>query len=210
MYERRGPHDALTQSGGWPTAIRGLLAIVFGVIALTSPGSTALAFVILFALWAFIDGGMAFVVAARRGREGLRWGWFVFEGIVSIAAGVLALAYPHLTVLALTIIVAARAIVLGAIEIYGAIASREAPHRWLYGLTGVVSVLFGAMLLWHPLVGALALIWTIGMYAIVAGVMLLALGIQVGWREHREHTERAEHGPRGEPWGQQTPNPAQG
>lgn len=200
--------DPLTQSTAWPTALRGLLAILFGIVALASPGATALALVIVFAIWAFIDAGFAFYVAVRRGREGLRWGWFVFEGMVSVAAGVLALAYAGVTILVLTILVAARAIVLGIITLAGTFTSTESPHRWLYGLTGALSVLFGVLLLFHPLVGALALIWMIGIYAIIFGVTMLALGFQV--YRHRRHEHLQQPGSRGEPWGPQMPTPARG
>jgi uncharacterized membrane protein HdeD (DUF308 family) len=200
--------DSLTHSTGWPTVIRGLLAILFGVIALARPQATALALVILFAVWAFVDGGFAFYVAAQRGRLGMRWGWFLFEGIVSIAAGVLALSYPGVTVVVLTILVAARAIMLGVIMLTSAFTSKESPHRWLYALTGVVSALFGFMLLVHPMVGALALVWTIGIYAIIFGVAMLALGFQV----HRHHRREMPREPesRGEAWGPPKPTPAPG
>jgi uncharacterized membrane protein HdeD (DUF308 family) len=200
--------DPLTHSTGWPTIVRGLLAILFGVIALARPQATALALVILFAVWAFMDGGFAFYVAAQRGRAGVRWGWFLFEGLVSIAAGILALAYPGVTVLVLTILVAARAIVLGAIMLTSAFTSKESPHRWLYALTAVVSVLFGFMLILHPLVGALALIWTIGIYAIIFGVTMDALGFQVQRQHRREKSQHPES--RGEAWGPQAPTPSPG
>jgi uncharacterized membrane protein HdeD (DUF308 family) len=200
--------DPMTPSSGWPTAVRGLLAIVFGIIALTSPRATALAFVILFAIWAFADAVFAFVTAARRGRAGERWGWFVFEGIVSAAAGVLALAFPGLTILALTILVAVRAIVLGIASLAAVIGLRGAPHRWLYGLTGIVSVLFGILIALHPMVGALALIWTIGMYAVIIGVMTIALGIHAHMRRKRESREEEE--PSAQRWRQAPPAPAQG
>jgi uncharacterized membrane protein HdeD (DUF308 family) len=200
----RNKLDLMTQPTGWPTAVRGLLAVIFGIIALANPQGAALALVVIFAAWAFVDGGFAFVVAARRGREGLRWGWFVFEGLVSIAAGVVALVSPRLTILALTILIALRAIVLGVIAITAAFSSKETQHRWLYGLTGVVSVLFGIMLLSEPFFGALAVIWAIGVYAIIFGVMMLTLGLQVHFRGERRGrpSERA--------WGARTPTPVHG
>jgi uncharacterized membrane protein HdeD (DUF308 family) len=164
----------------WSIALRGVLAILFGVIALARPRSTALALVILFAMWVFIDAICAFVAAARRGRAGMRWGWFLFEGIVSLAAGVVALTYPGITVLVLTIVVAVRAIVLGVLGLGAAIAGTGAPSRWLQAITGVVSLAFGFLLLWQPLIGALALVWSLGAYAIIVGIMTLAYG----WHAH--------------------------
>jgi uncharacterized membrane protein HdeD (DUF308 family) len=172
--------ESYGRSVWWSIALRGVLAILFGIIALARPRSTALALVIVFAVWVFFDAICDFVAAARRGRAGMRWGWFLFEGIVSLAAGVVALTYPGITILVLTIIVAVRAIVLGILELGAAIAGTGAPSRWLAAITGVVSLLFGFLLLWQPLIGAMALVWSRGAYAIIVGVMTLAHG----WHAH--------------------------
>jgi uncharacterized membrane protein HdeD (DUF308 family) len=164
---------------GWSIALRGVLAIIFGIIALTSPRIAAAAFVVVFAIYAILDGVVAFSTAARRGRAGLHWGWFLFEGLVSVAAGVLSLVYPGMTLLILTLFIAIRALVVGMLEIGGAIAWKGMDSRWLLGITGVVSILFGLVLLWNPAAGTFALIWVIGIYAIVFGAMLVALGLRV-------------------------------
>lgn len=202
-----GRFDLLTQPTGWPTAIRGALAIVFGIIALASPTSAALALAIVFGVWAFVDGIFAFVVAARRGREGQRWGWFLFEGLVSIAAGIIAFVYPGVTILVLTILVIARAILLGLVTVTAAFTSRETPHRWLYATTGAVSMLFGILLLVElfrsPIVGVLAVVWAIGVYAIIIGAMMLGLGLYVHFRGER-------HRAPGETWTTRPMTPAHG
>ncbi len=171
--------ESVGRSVSMGVAFRGLLAIVFGIIALASPRATALAFVILFAVWAFFDAAFALGMAVIRGRAGERWVWFLFEGLVSIAGGVLALVYPRITLLVLTIIVAARAIVLGVLMVGGALAWKRQPFRWLHAVTGVVSIIFGFMLIAEPAVGALALVWAVGVYALVFGIMELALAWQV-------------------------------
>jgi uncharacterized membrane protein HdeD (DUF308 family) len=171
--------DPRERAAWWAIALRGLLAILFGVIALTNPSAAAIALVIVFAIWALSDAAFAIAVAAQRGRAGQPWGWFAFEGIASIAAAVFALVYPSATILVLTIVVAVRALVLGVLTIGGALAWKDAPWRWMLAVTGVVSVLFGLLLLWQPLVGAIALVWTIGVYAIVLGFLMLALAIHV-------------------------------
>jgi uncharacterized membrane protein HdeD (DUF308 family) len=173
--------DTMVRSLSMGTAFRGLLAIVFGVIALANPGATALALVIVFAVWAFIDAACALGMAVFRGRAGERWGWFLFEGLVSIVAGALALGYPGITMLVLTIIVGARAIVLGILMFGGALAWKGQDFRWLHALTGVVSVIFGFMLIGHPGAGIFALVWAVGVYAIIVGVMQLGLA----WQIHR-------------------------
>jgi uncharacterized membrane protein HdeD (DUF308 family) len=200
--------DMLTQPTGWPMAVRGLLAILFGVIALANPQAAAFGLVVVFAAWAFVDGAFAFFVAARRGREGMRWGWFVFEGLVSVAAGIVALAAPRLTILALTFLVALRAIILGVITASAAITSRETPHRWLYGLTGVVSALFGILLLSEPFVGALAILWAIGVYAIIFGVMMVAVGLRVHFRGEGREPSRDVSSREG--WTARPPTPVHG
>jgi uncharacterized membrane protein HdeD (DUF308 family) len=169
-----------TSSTGWMIATRGLLAILFGVITLVNPRAAAIAFVAIFAAWAFIDAAFAFVVAARRGRWGLRWGWFLFEGLVSVAAGVIAITYPRVTLIALVFIVALRAMILGVLELGGAFSWKgvDRGERWLYGVAGVVSLLFGILLIAEPFVGALALLWTIGIYAIIFGVTTLIAGLR--------------------------------
>lgn len=170
----------------WSILLRGLLAIVFGIIALSRPGAAAQAFVIVFAIWALADGALAFVQAVWRGRAGLRWGWYLFEGLVSVAVGIIALAEPVITLLVILLLVAIRAIVLGLVEVFGAFSFKGAEPRWLLGITGVVSVVFGILLLAEPLAGTLALIWVVGIYAIIFGIMLFAHGVQVFSLQHAE------------------------
>lgn len=168
------------------TLVRGLLAIAFGLIALASPRAAAAALVIVFAVWAFVDAFFAFAGAVQRGRAHGRWGWLLFEGLVGVAAGVVALVYPGITMLALVVIVAVRAIFLGVLLVGGAMAWKSLPGRWLHVVAGVVSIVFGALLLSRPLVGALALAWTVGIYAVVFGIMSFVLGIEIlGLRQLR-------------------------
>ncbi|HTQ43262.1 MAG TPA: HdeD family acid-resistance protein [Polyangiaceae bacterium] len=164
---------------GTLTVLRGVLAVAFGLIALANPGATAAALVIVFAVWAFVDGALAIAAAVRRGKDGRAWGWFAFEAFVSIAAGIVALAYPAITMLALVVVVAIRAIFLGILMIAYAIKGKDMPARWLRLVTGLVSIVFGIMLFWRPLVGAMALVWTLGIYAIVFGIMSVVHGVEV-------------------------------
>src|SRR5262249_6632290 len=104
--------------------------------------------------------------------------------IVSIAAGVVALVYPGLTFIALVLIIGARAIVMGALETAAAISWRGIDGRWLLGVTGLLSIVLGILLWASTATGGAALLWTIGVYAVVLGVMLVGLGIWVGTRGH--------------------------
>jgi uncharacterized membrane protein HdeD (DUF308 family) len=165
----------------WIFALRGVAAIIFGVLALLWPGITLLALVFLFAAYALVDGVIAIISGIRRGANGgkLDW-WRIVRGIVGIAAGVIAIALPGITAYALLLVIAAWAIVTGAIEIVAAYQLRDVIDReWLLALDGVVAVIFGIALIVFPSAGALALVWLIGAFAIVSGVMLLVLAFRM-------------------------------
>jgi uncharacterized membrane protein HdeD (DUF308 family) len=190
-------HDLL-ESGdhhsGWTMTLRGVLAVIFGVVTVRSPNVAASVFVVVFAVYAFLDAILDFVLAARLGRLGQRWGWYLFEGVVSVAAGIIALAYPQVTILAAVLLIGLRAIVIGVLEVVAAFAWAGLDSRWLLGLTGVTSVLLGILLLASPATGAVALLWIIGVYAFVYGIMLFALGVRLLWSERHEHGGHS-HGP---------------
>jgi uncharacterized membrane protein HdeD (DUF308 family) len=164
---------------GWALILRGVIAVIFGIIALRNANAAVSAIVVVFAVFAFADGALDFFVAVDMGRAGQRWGWYVFEGIVSTAAGVLALTFPGLTMLVLVLFVAVRAIVMGILELGAAFSWPELESRWLLGLTGALSILLGVLLFASPTAGGLALLWTIGVYAIVFGAMIFVLGIRI-------------------------------
>ncbi|HEY5927246.1 MAG TPA: DUF308 domain-containing protein [Kofleriaceae bacterium] len=159
--------------------LRGVVAAIFGVIALRDPSAAAGAFVFVFAVFAFADAILDFVVANMFRRTGMRWGWYAFAALVSIAAGIAALSYPQATFLVLVLVIGARAIVMGFLEIGAAAAWREHDSRWLLGLAGVLSIAFGILLFASPIAGGLALVWTIGVYAIVLGVAFLVAGARL-------------------------------
>lgn len=174
----------------WAFVIRGILAIVFGLLAFLMPGITLLGLVFLFGAYSIADGIFNILGAFRADHENNRWWVLLLEGIVSIAAGVIAFVYPGITALALLIVIAAWAIVTGALEIAAAIRLRRVVRgEWMLALAGVLSIIFGILLLMRPGVGALALVWWIGAYAIVFGALLIALGIRL-----RQLTRAIDHG----------------
>ena len=161
----------------WLVAVRGLAAIIFGVLAFIWPGITLAVLVLFFGAYAIVDGGVAIVVAVRTGGN-LRWA-ALLEGIVGIIAGIVAFVYPGLTALALLFVIAAWAILTGALEVVAAIRMRNViENEWTLIIAGVLSVLFGVVLLQQPGAGALAIVWLIGLYAVLFGIALLALS----WR----------------------------
>lgn len=183
--------ESAARRSGWAMALRGVLAVIFGIIALRSPDIAAGAFVVVFAIYAIADGILDFVIAERRGRAGERWGWYLLEGIASIALGIIALAYPRVTLLAAVLLIGLRAIIVGVFELVATFSWEGLDSRWLLGLTGVLSIILGILLLASPAAGAVALLWTIGIYAIVFGVMLFALGLRTLRLEHEvEHEHR--------------------
>ncbi len=172
----------------WSPVIRGIAAILFGILSIAVPGASLGVLVILWGAYAIIDGGFNIALAVQRGHAGGRWGWFLLEGLVSIAAGVLTFAWPQITMVVLLFVIGAWAIATGVAEIAAAITLRGVlGSEWLLGLGGVLSIAFGSLLFARPAAGALAVVWTIGIYAIMFGVLLVALGVRL----HRWHVQRS-------------------
>ena len=164
----------------WALALRGLLAIVFGLVAFALPGPTLAALVILFGAYALVDGIFALVAAVRAAEAHERWWLFVLEGIAGIAAGLITFAWPGITALVLLYLIAWWAIITGIFEIAAAIRLRkEITGEFWLALGGAASVIFGLILLFRPGVGALAVIWLIGTYALVFGLLLVMLGFRL-------------------------------
>lgn len=156
-------------------ALRGVLAILFGVLAWVWPGLTIAALVLLYAAYALTDG-VTNLVAGIRGRHGTQ----VLIGILSLAAGLAAVIWPLLTEIALVILIGAWAVAIGVMEIVTAVRlRREIEHEWLLALTGALWVLFGAYILLFPGEGALSLLWLISTWAVVIGIMQLALAFRL-------------------------------
>lgn len=170
-------------SNWWLVALRGVFAIIFGILALVLPGITLLALVILFGAYALADGILA-LLAGYKMRDSGKPVWpMVVIGLLGIIAGVLTVVWPGITALVLLAFIAAWALVTGVFQIVAAIRLRkEIQHEWLLILSGVLSVLFGLAMLIFPGAGAVAVVWIIGAYAIVFGVMLLILGFNL--RKH--------------------------
>ncbi len=164
----------------WLVALRGLAAIIFGVLALIWPGLTLLVLTILFGAYAIIDGFVAVIAALTHHTTSQRWWLLLLEGLVGIIAGLIAFAMPGLTALVLLYVIAAWAIVTGVLEIWHAVElRREIKNEWLLILSGIASVIFGVLVAIFPGAGALAVVWIIGVYAIVFGLLLLMLGLRL-------------------------------
>jgi uncharacterized membrane protein HdeD (DUF308 family) len=171
----------------WVIAARGVLGLVIGLIAFLFPGPTLLSLVGLFALYLIIDGGFAIAAAVRAGTAGKRWGFLTFEGIVGIVAGIIAAAMPGLTVLVFIGLLAAWAIVTGFFELRAAYQLAEDHGRWWLALGGIVSLVFGVVLVAAPMFGALVVSWWVGAYATMFGASMLVLAYKLRAREHGSH-----------------------
>lgn len=172
------PFRSLLKQIWWVVLLRGILAVLFGVVALVWPGITVWALVVVFAAYAIIDGIVLVVQSIRDKPEG--WGWWLAMGVVSVLAGLVALFWPGITALALLYVIAFYAILFGITGIVGGVRFRKVPESgWVWSvLAGVLAVLFGIVLLIFPGEGILSLIVLLGIYAILFGVLLVILAFQ--------------------------------
>jgi uncharacterized membrane protein HdeD (DUF308 family) len=167
-------------SNWWALGLRALAAILLGIIALALPGPTLAAIVIVFGIYAITDGVLAIIAAIRGIRRKERWGAMLFEGIIGIVAGAIALVWPGIGALALTFLVAGWALATGAFEIAAAIRLRKImTGEWLLMIAGILSIVLGVLVAAFPGVGALTLVWWLGAYALAYGVISLVLALRV-------------------------------
>jgi len=183
------PMIAVLARNWWAIGLRGVLGILFGLIALFLPGATMLSLVLVFAVYAFVDGVFGIVSAVRAAREHERWGYLVLEGLVNIAAAAIAMFWPGITVVAFVFLIAFWAILTGIFELTAAYRLELIDGRGWLIFGGVVSVLYGILLIVAPMIGAVVLTWWLGAYALVFGVCLVVLAFRL-----RARLERHQHG----------------
>ena len=172
----------------WVLLLNGLGAIAFGAMVLAWPGITLWALVLLFGVYALIDGFTAIMASfAGKDEAGRSWGQLLLVGIISVLAGITAIVWPGTTALALLFMIAIWAIVRGIMQIVAAIRLRKLiENELLLGLAGVASFFFGVVLFARPGSGALAVLWIISLFAFVHGVLLVSLAFKLR-RFHHEH-----------------------
>jgi uncharacterized membrane protein HdeD (DUF308 family) len=163
----------------WVLALRGAFAILFGIAAWVWPGITVWALVVLFGAYALVDGVFA-LAAAFRGTTGGPRGMLLLSGLAGVGLGIAALVWPGITAFALLMLIAAWAVATGVLEIVAAVAlRRELRGEWAYVLTGAVSVIFGILLFAWPVSGAVAIVWLIGLFAILFGAALVGAAFRL-------------------------------
>jgi uncharacterized membrane protein HdeD (DUF308 family) len=164
----------------WVFLLRGVLAILFGIICFAMPGMALTVLVALFAAFALVDGVFTIIGAIKHREEVKHWWAYLLEGLLGVGIGVATWFWPGVTALALLYLIAFWAIATGIFEIVAAWKLREEIEgEWALGLAGVLSVVFGVLLIARPGAGALAVIWLIGVYAILFGILLIIVGFKV-------------------------------
>lgn len=156
----------------WTFLVRGIAAIIFGFLAIALPLSTLVVLVLFYGAYALVDGVFALIGAVRAAKEHERWGWLALEGVAGLAAAGVTFFYPSITALVLLYIIALWAILTGVLEIATAVRfGKEIQGEWALWFGGIVSILFGTLLVVRPGAGALAVVWLIGVYAVVFGLI---------------------------------------
>ena len=176
----RGGGMVVLARNWWALALRGLTAILFGIAALVVPHIALVVLIALFGAYALVDGVFAIVSALRAAERHLRWWPLLVEGLAGIVLGALTFVWPGVTALVLLYFIASWALVTGVFEIVAAIRLRQGiTGEWLLWLSGVLSVVFGLLLIIFPGAGALTVVWLIGIYALVFGVLLVGLALRL-------------------------------
>ena len=168
------------KTGWWLLVLRGIAALLFGVLAFVYPGMTAQVLVILFGAYSLVNGifTLALAIRAPKGTPGI--GTLVLLGLLGIAAGLVTFFYPGITAISLLAVIAAWAVLTGIFEIVVAIKLRQQlSNEWVLILSGVLSVVFGVLVIAMPNAGALSIIWLIGIYAILSGIMMLTVAFKL-------------------------------
>jgi uncharacterized membrane protein HdeD (DUF308 family) len=170
--------------GWWLILLRGICAVLFGVLTFVLPGITLVTLVLLYGAYALADGVLSVIAAVMGGRAAPRW-WLLIVGLLGIAAGIVTVLMPGVTALVLLYFIAFWAIAIGVMEIVGAIRLRkEIDNEWMLIASGAVSILFGLIVIVAPGAGALGLLFVIGVYAVIHGVTLIGLAFRLKKHSH--------------------------
>lgn len=164
----------------WILALRGAILIILGILAFRWPAATVLAFVYLLAAFAFIEGIFALFGSFGYGLRGSARFLLILTGLLGLAVGVAAVIYPGIAALTIVLLVAWWAILSGIIGLVVAVEMRKVlANDWLYVLSGLLAIVFGALLIYRPFAGLLTLTWLFGIYALVFGALMLVLSFRV-------------------------------
>lgn len=172
--------DSVLHANWWVLLLRGFAAVVFGLLTFLMPGLTLLVLVSLFGGYCIVNGVLTLVAAFRGGRGQPRWWALAVEGIAGLIAGIITLMWPGVTSLALLYVVAAWAIITGALQIGTGIRLRkQISNEWVLIVGGLLSIGFGILLMLVPVAGAVVVAWWVGSYAFAFGILLSVLAFRL-------------------------------
>ena len=180
----RDVQNAALARNWWAVALRGVAGIIFGLIAILAPAAAMVSLALLFGAYLLIDGVFALVAAARAAGHHERWGMLLAEGVLNLIMGGIVFVFPAGAILAFVFVTAAWALITGGLMLASASNLHVSHGRWWLALGGIVSLIWGVLLVVAPLAGALVLTWWLGVYAILFGISMLVLGFQLRGR-HR-------------------------
>lgn len=173
----------------WQFAVRGVLAIVFGIVALIWPEPTKVALVLLFAVFALLDGLFTAATGIEAYGAFRQWWALLLEGLTGIVIAVLAFIWPNTAGNILLYVIGAWAVLTGVFEILAAIELRNVIEgESLMILHGVLMVTVGILLFLFPAAGAMGLVWAIGIYAITVGIMEMIFAFRLRGLLHKFET----------------------
>ncbi|RTL62216.1 MAG: HdeD family acid-resistance protein [Pseudonocardiaceae bacterium] len=196
----------------WLVLLRGIFAILFGLILLFTPGTALLALVLVFGVYAVLDGITAVVAGIRHRSDDNHWGWHVVQGVISVIAGVLAFAWPGATVLVILFLIAFWSIVAGIAEITESLTMRRnGSSTWGWVLAaGILSIVFGILLVVQPSAGLVTLLWIAGIWALVFGIVVVVWAFRLRSAINAATTPPATAAAPDGPAPQDTPPPSAG
>ncbi|MBU1167622.1 DUF308 domain-containing protein [Patescibacteria group bacterium] len=172
--------EEIIKRHSWVAIARGIITILFGGLVLLWPELTLTLLVLLFGLYAAFDGILALLVSVYAATKHDRWWVFLVEGIFGLTAGAVALLLPDFTVLALLYLVAAWAILTGLVEIWVAFSVPFAKSsKGILTIAGLFSMALGALMYLYPVISMVVIMWFVGVYALVFGLILVIFGIMV-------------------------------
>jgi uncharacterized membrane protein HdeD (DUF308 family) len=177
----------------WAIALRGLLAIVLGVVILTRPAMSLAVLLVAVGAYLFLDGLLALVATFHAAREDRSWWPYLLQGLVGVAAGMLVFAEPVAAALVLLLLIAVRSVITGIVEIGSAVSLKRdtGSREWALWIAGIASIAFGLLLVWVPAAGILTLVWLIGIYALVFGIDLTIVAFRTRALAARVHESHA-------------------